>query len=213
MNIRSLATAGLAAALLVVAPAGVALAADDPKDCDARRVVLANAQSEFSNAVALAETRASNLGFDRGVIDDAKARLEDGLTSAEKTGLLVHLPALLAAGGGSDSDLALANRVEAAANALETAQDAVDECGESNEGTPDPLNLDCGDFPLADGRTAQQILDSTPGEDPHGIDADDDRRACEPGQDTVDNTTPVDNDNDDEVVVPSGGVATGGGPA
>jgi hypothetical protein len=83
---------------------------------------------------------------------------------------------------------------------------------------PDPINLDCADFPLADGRTSQQVLDSTPGEDPHGLDADGDRVACEAGEDTApdgadrgDRT--VELDSLDNVVVPEGGVATGGGPA
>lgn len=79
-----------------------------------------------------------------------------------------------------------------------------------------PFNdLDCRDFPLADGRTAQDILNQTPTDDPNGLDADEDRIACEPGQDTAadggdiaDNDEPV-----GDVVTPSGGVATGGGPA
>lgn len=79
-----------------------------------------------------------------------------------------------------------------------------------------PFNdLDCRDFPLADGRTAQDILNQTPTDDPNGLDADEDRIACEPGQDTAadggdiaDTDEPVGN-----VAVPSGGVATGGGPA
>ena len=78
-------------------------------------------------------------------------------------------------------------------------------------------DLDCKDFPLADGRTAQQVLDSTPDDDPHGLDADKDRIACEPGQDTApDGSDIADRDEPghvEEVAVPQGGVNTGGGPA
>src|SRR5690606_29693296 len=79
------------------------------------------------------------------------------------------------------------------------------------------VDLDCKDFPLADGRTAQDILNQFPG-DPHGLDADEDRSACEPGQDTAPDSS-SDFEDDDEVVsneevaVPQGGVQTGVGPA
>lgn len=79
------------------------------------------------------------------------------------------------------------------------------------------VDLDCKDFPLADGRTAQDILNQFPG-DPHGLDADEDRIACEPGQDTAPDSS-SDFEDDDEVVsnekvaVPQGGVQTGVGPA
>src|SRR5690606_21012691 len=61
------------------------------------------------------------------------------------------------------------------------------------------VDLDCKDFPLADGRTAQDILNQFPG-DPHGLDADEDRIACEPGQDTAADSS-SDFEEPDEVVV------------
>lgn len=51
------------------------------------------------------------------------------------------------------------------------------------------VDLNCGDFPLPDGRTAQQVLDATPGQDPHRLDLDDDRVACEIDE-------PIDDGND-----------------
>src|SRR5690606_20100116 len=79
------------------------------------------------------------------------------------------------------------------------------------------VDLDCKDFPLADGRTAQDVLNAIPG-DPHGLDADEDRIACEPGQDTAADSSSDFEDNDEvvsveKVTVPSGGVSTGVGPA
>jgi len=89
----------------------------------------------------------------------------------------------------------------------------------SEEPEPDPnfVDLDCKDFPLADGRTAQQILNETPNDDPHGLDADKDRIACEPGQDTAADSSSDFADSGEvvsgRVARPSGGVSTGVGPA
>src|SRR5690606_13928281 len=84
------------------------------------------------------------------------------------------------------------------------------EPSETPEPTPTPadpdedllpaVDLDCKDFPLADGRTAQDILNEFPG-DPHGLDADEDRIACEPGQDTAADSSSDFEDNDEVVSV------------
>lgn len=61
--------------------------------------------------------------------------------------------------------------------------------------------FDCEDFPLEDGTPAQQVFDQDRS-DPHNLDADDDNRACEVGED--DRQIPV---------VPDSAPDTGGGPA
>jgi hypothetical protein len=81
----------------------------------------------------------------------------------------------------------------------------------------DPSDLDCGDFPLAEGRTAQQVLDADQN-DPHALDEDGDLVACEaddPAANPTADTTPAPSDDSSsgDVVTPQGGVNTGGGPA
>lgn len=90
---------------------------------------------------------------------------------------------------------------------------------------------DCRDFPLTDGTTAQDILNGDLS-DPHKLDLDSDNIACETsenhagsdsdGDGVIDNRGGVVEEDslDDtstgtsgDVVVPQGGVATGGGPA
>jgi hypothetical protein len=98
---------------------------------------------------------------------------------------------------------------------VDDAQDDVNRLcgGVTTTPAPEPpaVDLDCGDFPLTDGRTAQQVLDSTPNADPNGLDSDGDRVACEPGQDTA--SDEADGGNGvGSVATPSGGVATGVGP-
>lgn len=53
-------------------------------------------------------------------------------------------------------------------------------------------DLDCSDFPLADGRTAQNVLDADPS-DPHRLDAEGDGLACEidEDEDTTDPAAPA----------------------
>lgn len=83
--------------------------------------------------------------------------------------------------------------------------------------TPSPApvpdgDLDCGNFPLSDGTTAQAFLERDTS-DPHNIDVDNDGTACEllddsAGEEAADTAAPV-----EVIVTPNGGVATGGGPA
>jgi hypothetical protein len=74
-------------------------------------------------------------------------------------------------------------------------------------------DLNCDDFPLADGRTAQQVLDADRN-DPNVLDVDNDGIACEAGE--LDNdeptTAPVSGGNgsySQVETVPVGGVETG----
>lgn len=66
--------------------------------------------------------------------------------------------------------------------------------------------FDCADFPLPDGRTAQDILDADPA-DPNRLDLDGDGQACD-----LDDTDPATDGGDFDQVgtPPAGGVATGG---
>lgn len=70
------------------------------------------------------------------------------------------------------------------------------------------VDLDCIDFPL-NGRTAQDVLDETPGEDPHNLDANGNRIACEVVADDNNNDNPP--PPQQVIQVPVGGVATGDG--
>lgn len=75
------------------------------------------------------------------------------------------------------------------------------------EETPAPVEFDCADFPLPDGRTAQDVLDADPA-DPNRLDLDGDGQACE-----LDDTDPAADEGGDFDQVgtpPAGGVATGG---
>jgi hypothetical protein len=193
-----LAGAGLAISA-VLGFSGVA-AAEQPADCEARLQVLADAEAEFKSAVAVGERRANELGLSAGAIAFGKAALNDGLTAAEKAELLVHIPAVIAGGGGGDADVKLALRVEAAANALNTAQDNAEDCDEPTPPPAVPADLDCNDFPLADGRTALDVLKETPDVDEHNLDNNGNGVPCEA----------PDNDAQDDVVPDtSNGVATG----
>lgn len=177
-----LAGAGLAMST-ILSLTGVAVAANQPPDCAARLQVLADAKAEFNTAVALGERRANALGLSAGAIAFGKAALQDGLTAAEKAELLVHIPAVIAGGGGSDADVKLALRVEAAANALNKAEDEAKDC---NPPVPPQGDLDCEDFPLADGRTAEDVLKETPDVDENHIDNNGNGIPCEaPEQDDV----------------------------
>ena len=72
---------------------------------------------------------------------------------------------------------------------------------------PEPLDLDCVDFPTQ--AAAQAKLDETPGRDPHFIDSDGDRVACEAGDESF--QPPAGNGGDFDQVgeVPSGAIDTG----
>jgi hypothetical protein len=165
---------------------------DNPETAEDESTVTAEEQRSIDAAEALVNTRT--------------AERDEALVKANKT--------------DADELRRKANKTDAAElkKALDEARKDFDRlCGGVTTTPPTPApapeeDLDCADFPLSSGRTAQQVLDETPGEDPHGLDADGDRRACEPGQDTAADGSDL-GDDDDDVVVPSGGVATGGGPA
>lgn len=190
-----LAGAGLAMST-ILSLSGVAIAADQPSDCEARLQVLADAQSEFDSAVAVGKRRASDLRLSTDLIVRVEGMLKDGISAGERAEILLHGAIVAAAGGGNESDLKLAARIEAAANALNKAQDDAEDC--PRDPAPEP-DLDCGDF--ADDAAAQAKLDEDES-DPHNLDTDGDGIACE---DNVD----LDEDEDDVVPDTSNGVATG----
>jgi len=145
-------------------------------------------------------------------IDDIKDRLPliDAVVSAE-----ARVTTARTAADKTDADrlqdVADETDVDALTETRDAARKAADEaCGTPTTTTPPDVDLDCGDFPLADGRTAQEVLDSTPGDDPNGLDSDGDRVACEPGEDTA--VVGDDDTGSGSVVTPSGGVNTGVGP-
>ena len=102
-------------------------------------------------------------------------------------------------------------------DARDAERRADDVCGtpSTTPTTPPPpfVDLNCGNFPLPDGTTAQQMLDRDR-TDPHGLDADSNGIACDvtaaPDPDPAPPIIVVPPQN---VISPSGGVQTGGGPA
>jgi hypothetical protein len=149
-------------------------------------------------------------------IDDIKDRLPliEAVVSAEARVATARTEA-----GKTDADrlqdVADETDAKALADARETARKAADKaCGvPTTTPPPDPAELDCDDFPLSDGRTAQDVLDENQ-DDPHQLDEDGDLVACEADDPAAGGS----NQDDDpgtsgDVVTPSGGVATGGGPA
>ncbi len=93
---------------------------------------------------------------------------------------------------------------------------------------PTKIDLNCDDFPLADGATAQDVLDAD-STDPHNLDGDNDGEACEAGggnenTDTCDNAGVISDDgkwawnceewiliSEDDGAAPEGGIETGEG--
>lgn len=192
---RRIATLGLALALALLGWAGTAMAQADP-DCAAKLRVVDTAQEQLNDALAAAEKRAKELGLSAGLVASVKADVEGGLSTAEKTGILANLPIIVAAGGGGQADLDLALRVEAKANALAEAQDAAEGCEVRKD-------LDCVDFPLPDGKTAQDVYNEDKS-DPNNLDANNNGKPCEGG--STDFIEDVDLYRPDT----SGGIATGG---
>jgi hypothetical protein len=211
------------------AAVAVALAARDeakvPSNLEQQAAIT---QTNVDRAVAAYHELGDNLAAPTAA---ERARLQDRRDDPDITAeLLASIDARISA---IVRVLAMTELRDTAAAVLKTAVDALAEaqaaldaalrvqagaCDEPDP-TPNPRpDLDCVDFPLSDGRSSQDVLDETPGKDPHNLDTDGDRIACEPGQDT----RPADNDNDgdgdgddfDQIgTPPAGGVATGGGPA
>lgn len=102
-------------------------------------------------------------------------------------------------------------------DARDAERKADDVCGtvSTTPTTPAPpvfIDLNCGNFPLSDGTTAQQVLDQDR-TDPHGLDADSNGIACDVTSTEPVPAPPVDNGRGvGNVTTPSGGVPTGGGP-
>jgi hypothetical protein len=207
------------------AAVAVALAARDeakvPSDLEQKAK---RAKADLDTAVAAYNKLGDNLAAPTA---QERARLEDRRDDPDVIGNIELLASVNARIAAIVKVLELTTVHDTAATALKAAQDVlakaqatldaalrvqVGACDEPDpKPNPDP-DFNCIDFPLRDGRSAQDVLDETPGEDPHGIDSDGDRVACEPGQDTA----PADDDDDDFDQIgtpPTGGVDTGGGPA
>lgn len=223
-------TAAVLAMFVMTAP--VAWAQDDDPTCDEAKTAVADLEKRLAAAAAdesvkerdAVEAAKQAVKDARVARDAAQKAHDDGGTptpdevaalQAAKDALtarkaeLVKAEAKLAADGPkvaglrAQVELAIAARDKACAPATTTPAPQ-----------PDPAELDCGDFPLADGRTAQQVLDADQ-DDPHQLDEDGDLVACEaddPAANPPATPAPAPDVNV-EVVVPQGGVATGGGPA
>jgi hypothetical protein len=191
-----------AIALAFTGLAGVALAQEEttppPTNCDRLLGALDKARTDQSAAVKAAEARAVELGLSSSLISNVTEDLTGGLSAGEKAAALSHLPEVIAAGGGNSDDLKLALRVEEASSLLATAEKDARGC------EPEPVgDLDCNDFPLADGRTAQEVFDEDKN-DPHNLDADDNGIPCEFGDTDYDDTS------DYYIPDTSDGISTGG---
>lgn len=178
---------------------------------------LAKAQAELDAAIA-----ADNAA---GATEDSPATVSAKALVATRTDE-VNRARVEADKTDADELRRKANRTDAAAlkTALDEAREDFDRICGGVTTTPapeleDPRNtFNCIDFPLNDGRTAQDVL-AADLSDPHNLDTDNDGVACESDQpsdsglgndDPAPTTVPAPVEN---VTVPSGGVATGGGPA
>jgi hypothetical protein len=214
---------GLAVAVLPVLGVGFA-AADDDLSCDAAKTAVVKAQARVDD-------RAAQERIDENKLVDEAQRVRDAAKKALDTLLGDDID-------NATQDIAGARRtLEDAKTVLQSRKDdrnsdskrlaelrvlltaAISDrdeaCSEPTTTPPTPtpaptttpapaaefpVDLDCSD--LSD-QEAQKVLDADKS-DPHNLDSDEDGFAC----DEVDN--PVSNDT---VVIPSGGVNTGGGPA
>lgn len=206
MNKIALVSGAVLVLSLVAAP--VALADED--DCDAARKALTQAKTRFENRAA--EERVE----ERRVLDEKKAALRAAQVALDEA-------------KGTDQEAAKRELRDAAKDAVDRAQreldtdsrrladlraavtvalqerdKACDDDDDDDDDTPSttsapPADDDVDCTEVSDAR-AQEILNDDRS-DPNNLDEDNDGVACE--DDVV----------IDRVVVPSGGVATGGGPA
>jgi hypothetical protein len=188
---------------------------DEAKALDTAKADVRDTQAKLDDARQALKAALDAVPPVQATIDEARAtvkKFEDRLVVVKA----LRDKAQKALDTDSNALAGLRARLEAAISDRDDACDDADPTSTPPTTTPAPeeppaVDLDCGDFPLADGRTAQQVLDSTPGADPNGLDSDGDRVACEPGQDTA--SDEADGGNGvGSVAVPSGGVATGVGP-
>jgi hypothetical protein len=177
-------------------------------------------EGDLPSAVAIRDEIRDLLALEDDTPREPRPVLEDKLELVERyIDALRAVPAAREKAEASDAVALQRAADDTDAAALTAGRDdarrAADEvCGGVTTTPPPPpfVDLDCSDFPLANDRTAQQVLDETPGADPHNLDTDGDRVACEAGEDTA----PADdaqNSAPGAVVVPEGRIDTGGGPA
>jgi hypothetical protein len=131
---------------------------------------------------ALTEATLRAILDDKDLGADARAQVQVALDA-----VLAHASAVAALDAAA-AKVPNPARVDAQAK-VDTARTAADDACRGPVGptptvapttTPAPNDddLDCGDFPLSDGRTAQDVLDADP-TDPHNLDSDGDQVACE----------------------------------
>lgn len=136
------------------------------------------------------------------------------LSKAEEAAKGINIPALTEAAKSDAGSLKTAlDKAKVAVVKAQSDANVACQGPSGSPGAPPPPptdDFDCVDFPLADGTTAQGMLNRTLPEDPHNLDANGNRIACEVVVD--------DNNNNDNppppqqvIQVPVGGVATGDG--
>lgn len=183
-----------AAALKKAADADAAILVEQKKANDADQ--RAAAQQKIADANDVANPTAANIAArDAARAEVTKALAARDAARAEVARLITVRDGARAELPGLDAAAAEARKAaETDAAELEadlaTAQAAADDACRGPQG-PVFVDLNCGDFPLPDGRTAQQVLDATPGQDPHRLDLDNDRVACEIDE-------PIDDGNDSD---------------
>jgi hypothetical protein len=226
---RQITIAGAALALLVGGAVPALAADDEPTCDEARRSVVeldvkVNAAAAADDAVASAEKVAEQLAAARAelaaavAVDNATVPplTEDSQRTVDAKALVAELEEKAVAPAELDQlrKLAEASDVDELISlrlaAIEVRDKACDDGGvTTTPPTPTPAptteppadepDLDCADFPLEDGTTAQEMFERDVN-DPHNLDIDEDNVACEVDEDTLSGN----------VAVPVGGVSTGG---
>lgn len=199
---RIMIVVGAVLALGLSSTAAIAATADEPVDCATaiEALVAARADADAGDA-EIEQLRDEQEALDKAVAD-AQAALDEATDPAEIPALQAALN--VAKKAAEDAQAVLDEKVaadEVLNQLVIDAQVKVSELCGNEDPAPDPADLDCSDFPLADGRTAQDVLDETPNTDPHNLDIDGDRIACEYG-DVDDQPTQI-------RLVPSKAPATG----
>lgn len=215
--------------------------------CDVAKTSVAGLEKQVADArfaertteeKAVADAEAAISGLE-GAVATLEDRIEQAVEENQSSGKVDGLRAELATAQENleaghqkvaDAKAALESDNEATQGIAARLELAVAErdtaCGQleptpTPEPTEDPEpesdDLNCVDFPLDDGRTAQDVLDDN-ASDPHDLDVDGDNVACEVTDDAdsyvIDlNPDSSDDDTSQVATVPSGGVDTGGGPA
>lgn len=224
MNIRQILALGTGAVFSLSLGTGVAFAqGPDSEECENARKAVVTLETQVTNVAAEENVREREaLEVARNALNDAQKVLRDLEAKTNPPATREELKAARdavqlardvrdARQRDLDTD---SNRLAGLRAQLRLAIEDRDESCATPEPTPTPAptttvpppadpadQFDCDDF--ATRADAQNKLNETPDADPHNLDADNDRIACEefvfPGED------------DDDAPVPSGGVDTGDG--